>query len=119
MKKVLLATTALAALAFASASHAQDAPISFSGSAEFGFGGIDDTNGDDESDFLSDVELDVAFTGTADFGISFSASLGLDVTDNFIETQDTGTSGGELNGVTIVISQEQFGTFSFGDTDDA
>ena len=113
MKKVLLATTALAALAFAGTSHAQEAPISFSGSAEFGFGGVDTDTTTTESDFISNVELDVAFTGTADFGISFSASASL--------SSDENTIGGDaaFDGFTTVISQEQFGTFSFGDTDDA
>ena len=113
MKKVLLATTAFAALGFASATYAQEAPISFSGSAEFGFGGEYGDGNPDEEDFLSDVELDVAFTGSADFGISFSASAEIDA--------DGLTNGGdaEFSGFSIVFSQESFGTFSFGDTDGA
>ena len=108
MKKVLLATSALALSAgFASAD------VSMSGSGGAGVFGT----ADNDLSVYSGVDLNFALSGASDNGMTFSASLDmgggktLDAGDFELDTQDMGTDDNAsvtigVAGVSIVLSQD-------------
>jgi outer membrane protein OmpU len=104
MKKVLFATTAL----FATAGVAS-ADLTLTGSASMGL-----THANDQT--VNDVELDfrIVGSGTADNGISFGASVGVDNQVN----GETGTATGPAEDTTAFVSGA-FGTLTMGSVDPA
>lgn len=103
MKKILLATTLLAATAgYASAE------VAVSGSARMGL----IYNGTDAA-FSSRVRIGFAGTGTTDGGLTFGASMRAD------QSGGNSTDTGETNGSSTVYISGAFGTLTMGDTGNA
>ncbi len=100
MKKVLLATTALAMTAGMAA-----AEVSLSGYAEIG---VKD-NGD-EVVFHHDFDVKFTLSGETDGGLAFGATIDLDEVSNGIDA--------EANPSSVFVSGD-FGTITMGDTDGA
>ncbi|SFP99870.1 outer membrane protein OmpU [Roseivivax halotolerans] len=105
MKKLLLASTALVATA-----GVAQADIALTGGAEMG---IFD-NGNDDTQFFTDLELRFTFSGEADNGLSFGATIDLDEANANGVHENPALQGGEA----IFVS---FGgaTLTMGDTDGA
>ena len=113
MKKVLFATTAVSALAFAGSAYAEaHLGVSFSGAAEFGGKSVDDGT-TTTTGFHSDLALDISFTGEADNGITFGASAEIEAQSGEDTTDDTA----DFDDIALTFSQDAIGTFTFGDTD--
>ncbi|SLN18350.1 Porin [Roseivivax jejudonensis] len=108
MKKILLASTAL--VATAGVASAQDFGVALSGQAEMG---IFD-NGNDDSQFFTDLDVTFTMTGESDNGISFGATIDLDEATDQPDFESPSVQGGE----NMFIS---FGgaTLTMGDTDGA
>ena len=111
MKKILLASTAL--VATAGVASAQDLGVALSGSAEMG---IYD-NGNDDSQFFTDLDVTFTMIGETDNGLSFGATIDLD------EAADNGNPGrfenpGEQGGENMFVSYGG-ATLTMGDTDGA
>ena len=79
MRKILLASTALVAVAGISAASAE---ISFSGNTAWGYNSwsddATDTGGNNNNKFLSDTDLGASWSSTTDTGLSLSASYDID-----------------------------------------
>lgn len=121
MKNILFATTAL--VATAGIASAQDLGVALTGGAEMGIfsveslapngrGGIDTVGGD--AQFFTDFELRITFSGEADNGLSFGATIDLDEANANGVHENPSLQGGEA----IFVS---FGgaTLTMGDTDGA
>jgi len=106
MKKLLLASTALAA----SAGYAA-ADVSLSGYAEMGVVGGDVA----ETQFHNDIDVTFKLSGETDMGLSFGATIDLDEITN--AGDDNGIPA-NANDSSVFISGG-FGTLTLGDTDGA
>ena len=117
MKKVLLATTALALTAGMAA-----AEVSLSDYAEIGIASADDgTN--ETTTFHSDIDVTFTLSGETDGGLSFGATIDLDeVGDDADPTGDSIASsnpdGSAVEEQSVFVSGD-FGTLTIGDTDGA
>lgn len=108
MKKILLATTLLAAsTGFAAAE------VAVSGTARMGV--VYDGN---DALFTSRVRVAFAMTGTTDGGLEFGASVRNDQ-DGGNGNDAGGTESGTSNGDSTVYISGAFGKLTFGDNDDA
>ncbi len=103
MKKILLATTALAATTGVAA-----AEVTLSGYAEMGVAGGDGM----DTQFHDVIDVSFRLTGTSDSGLIFGAKIDLD------EADDGRFTGGDKQRNTVFISGD-FGTLNLGDTDGA
>ena len=115
MKKVLLASTALAMTAGMAA-----AEVTLSGYAEIGIKQAPVTQadtGEDSDEILFHHDLDVKFTlsGETETGLVFGATIDLDELDN----QETAGDIGSEEGAHSVFISGDFGTLTMGDTDGA
>lgn len=113
MKKLLLASTALAGFAGAAA-----AEVTISGSAEIG---IADNAFYSNTDTLLFQSVDVRFnmTGETDSGLSFGATIDLeDALDSAVGGDDTTNDFGSYADYTVFVSGA-FGRLTMGDTDGA
>ncbi len=106
MKSILFATTALVATA-----GVASAEIALSGMAEMG---IFD-NGNDDTQFFTDIDVTFTMSGEADNGLTFGASIDLDESDG---NPSGAFSGGTQGGEAIFISYGG-ATLTMGDTDGA
>ncbi|MDU8943785.1 porin [Ovoidimarina sediminis] len=106
MKKVLLASTALAMTAGMAAAQG----VSLSGYAEIGVK-------DNDVDTVFHHDLDVTFTlsGETDSGLQFGATIDLDELDNQATAGDIGSESGAHS----VFVSGSFGKITMGDTDGA
>ena len=102
MKKILLATTMIAATATVAA-----ADIKISGTARMGIVQITDAAGKNKAVFSSRVRIQFDASGTTDGGLSFGASMRAD--------QDGGNSDGTANGSSTVFISGAFGKLTMGD----
>ena len=93
MKKLLLASTAL--VATAGVASAQD--ITLSGMAEMG---IYD-NGNDDTQFFTDIDVTFTMSGEADNGLTFGANIDLDESDGSGSCEVSSTGAGGLGNLTI------------------
>lgn len=107
MKKLLLASTALAASAgLAGMASAEVSPnITLTGYAEIGVVGGDAR---DEAQFHHDMDMNITFAAETDTGLTFGADIDLDEISNGIPSD---------SGPHIVYVGGGFGTFTMGDTD--
>ncbi len=108
MKKVLLASTALAF----SAGMAAAQGVSLSGYAEIGVGGTDASNSER---FHTDMDVTFTLSGETDAGLAFGATIDLDEVSGGIGPDDGLTKS---NPGTVFVSGD-FGTITIGDTDGA
>ena len=102
MKKILLATTMIAATATVAA-----ADIKISGTARMGIVQITDAAGKNKAVFSSRVRIQFDASGTTDGGLSFGASMRAD--------QNAGNSDGTANGDSTVFISGAFGKLTMGD----
>lgn len=116
MKKVLFASTALAALAVGGVASAAETGIALFGDARLGLGyninNDGSLNGDEDLHAVSRVRFGVNMTGETDSGISFGATIRADNASN----GQGGTSGQSAGEVFVSGS---WGTLTFGDTNGA
>lgn len=113
MKKVLLATTALAMTAGMAA-----AEVSLSGYAEIGVAAVDDGDGIlDDLQFHHDLDVKFTLAGETDGGLAFGATIDLDEVDGGIDAQANNLTGGNRSHSVFVSGD--FGTITMGDTDGA
>jgi outer membrane protein OmpU len=123
MKKLLLASTALAASAGMAAAEVSP-NITLTGYAEMGVvgGGGDlfkDSAGNNlrETQFWSDFDMNITFAAETDNGLVFGADIDLDEVANGEGISATGGPG--TGGYHTVFISGSFGTFTLGDTDGA
>ncbi len=117
MKKVLLATTALAMTAGMAA-----ADVSLSGYAEIGVAGVDGpTNVDDDLQFFHDFDIKFTVAGETDSGLAFGATIDLDEVGDDGPTDPIGAApvNGDPTEEHSVFISGTFGTITMGDTDGA
>ncbi len=127
MKKVLLASTALALTAGMAA-----AEVSLSGYAEIGVAQVDNGDGtQDDLGFHSDIDVTFTLSGETDGGLQFGATIDLDEVGDDATTTTGGlvtggadpiASDGNPGGATeehSVFVKGDFGTITMGDTDGA
>ena len=96
MKKILFATTALVATA-----GVASAEIALTGMAEMG---IYD-NGNDDTQFFTDIDVTFTMSGEADNGLTFGANVDLDESDgsgSAAGSCETRTAGVDLNGGGVI-----------------
>ena len=111
MKKVLLASTALAF----SAGMAAAQGVELSGYAEIGIKKVEDGFGNSETVFHNDIDVKFTLSGETDNGLTFGATIDLDEV----------TNAGDDNGIpdnandSSVFVSGNFGTITMGDTDGA
>ena len=104
MKKLLISTTALVAVA-----GIANAEVTLTGTAEAGI--TQGTNKDDALGYHSDMDVNFRGVGTTDSGFQFGATIDLDEVADGIPHK---------NGpVSVFISSTGFGTLTMGDTDGA
>jgi len=120
MKKILFASTALAALAIGGAASAE---VELFGDARLGAGYKVDNDGDvidledDEIQAISRVRFGVTMTGESDAGITFGATIRA---DNAIGGEGVSRARGFSNQTAgSVFVSGAFGTLTFGDIDEA
>ncbi len=104
MKKLLISTTALVAVA--GIAHAE---VTLTGTAEAGI--TQGTNADDALGYHSDMDVNFRGVGTTDSGFQFGATIDLDEVSNGISNKNSPAS--------VFISSNGFGTLTMGDTDGA
>ena len=104
MKKLLISTTALVAVA--GIAHAE---VTLTGTAEAGI--TQGTNADDALGYHSDMDVNFRGVGTTDSGFQFGATIDLDEVSNGISEKNSPVS--------VFISSTGFGTLTMGDTDGA
>jgi len=119
MKRILFASTALAAMAIGGAASAE---IELFGDARLGAGYKVDNDGDvntgnDDIQAISRVRFGVTMTGESDAGITFGATIRA---DNSIAGEGTSDARGFSNQrAGNVFVSGAFGTLTFGDIDEA
>ncbi len=104
MKKLLISTTALVAVA--GIAHAE---VTLTGTAEAGI--AQGTGADDALGYHTDMDINFRGVGTTDTGFQFGASIDLDEVSEGISTRNSPAS--------VFISSSGFGTLTMGDTDGA
>ena len=103
MRKVLLATTALVAVAGVTAANAD---ISISGNYEWEY-----VTDDDGTEFVDDGNVNIVAVNAADNGMTFTAKASLEISAS--------TSTGNNTGASYVQVDGDFGTIILGDYDDS
>lgn len=119
MKKILFASTALAALAIGGAASAE---VEMFGDARLGAGYKVDNDGDvndtdDDIQAISRVRFGVTMTGESDAGITFGATIRADNAINGEGVDDNRGFSNQRAGSVFVSGA--FGTLTFGDIDEA
>ncbi len=116
MKKVLLASTALALTAGMAA-----AEVSLSGYAELGIFQVDDGTGSsgDNIEFHTDIDVTFTLSGETDSGLQFGASIDLDESDGNTATGASPAFSANTQGGESIFVKGDFGTITMGDTDGA
>ncbi len=104
MKKLLISTTALVAVA--GIAHAE---VTLTGTAEAGI--TQGTNKDDALGYHTDMDVNFRGVGTTDSGFQFGATVDLD--------EVAGSIPHKNGPVSVFISSNGFGTLTMGDTDGA
>ena len=107
MKKLLISTTALVAVA--GIAHAE---VTLTGTAEAGI--TQGTGADDALGYHSDMDVNFRGVGTTDSGFQFGATIDLDEAASLGGDTDT-----RNNPASVFISSTGFGTLTMGDTDGA
>ena len=110
MKKILLATTALVASA-----GVASAEITLSGFAEMG---IYD-NGNDDTQFFTDIDVTFTMSGEADNGLTFGANIDLDESDGCGASGASGAFSPSTQGGEAIFVSYGGATLTMGDTDGA
>ncbi|GGG71152.1 porin [Salipiger pallidus] len=105
MKKILFATTALVATA-----GIASAEVALTGMAEIGIW----DNGNDDTQFFTDLDVTFTMTGEADNGLTFGATIDLDEATDLPDFENPAVQGGE----NIFVSYGG-ATLTMGDTDGA
>jgi len=105
MRKILLASTALVAVA--GVSHAD---VSISGSYEFGYQSVSDDQTSDLDDMYDDHEIHVSFSSTTDSGLTFGAKTEMEGSAD-VTTAHNDESSMYISG--------DFGKFELGQNDGA
>ena len=105
MRKILLASTALVAVA--GVSHAD---VSISGAYEFGYQSVSDDQTSDLDDMYDDHEIHVSFSSTTDSGLTFGAKTEMEGSADVATTHNDESS--------MYISGD-FGKFELGQNDGA
>jgi len=119
MKRILFASTALAALAIGGAASAE---VELFGDARLGAGYKVDNDGDvqdtdDDIQAISRVRFGVTMTGESDAGITFGATIRADNAINGEGSDDARGVSNQRAGNVFVSGA--FGTLTFGDIDEA
>jgi hypothetical protein len=107
MRKVLLATTALATVSAVAAANAE---VSLSGYYKFIYASVSDNTSTDRDGMSDDTEFAVTFSETTDSGLTFG-----------MQTQvegGTGSGASTIDEGFMTISTPEIGKFTFGDNDD-
>ena len=115
MRKILLATTALAAVSMASSAFAMGADAKFTGSYDFGWMSIsDDFKGPGDSDQTYGAGgVTITAESTGDNGLTYGMKGGIDFQDN-THSRDNGRAGSRDSGSTFIYVKGDFGEVSFG-----
>ena len=117
MRKILLASTAIVAVA--GVAHAD---VSVSGSYEFGYQSVSDDQTSDLDDMYDDSEIKFSFSTTTDSGLTFGASSELEATAGNSHSTVTASSTDDASTVmdesSMYISGD-FGKFELGENDGA
>jgi hypothetical protein len=106
MRKVLLATTAIVAVA-----GVAQAEVSVSGSYEFGYVSVSDDRTSDNDDMYNDHEIKFSFSSTTDSGLSFGAASELE--------GDADTTNGAVMDESSMYVSGDFGKIEMGQNDGA
>ena len=106
MRKVLLATTAIVAVA-----GVAQAEVSVSGSYEFGYVSVSDDRTSDNDDMYNDHEIKFSFSNTTDSGLSFGAASELE--------GDADTTNGAVMDESSMYVSGDFGKIEMGQNDGA
>jgi hypothetical protein len=106
MRKVLLATTALATVSAVAAANAE---VSLSGYYKFIYASVSDNTSTDRDGMSADTEVAVKFSTTADSGFTFGMETQLEGQTGSSDTVDEGF---------MYISSAEMGKITFGDNDD-
>ena len=106
MRKVLLATTALATVSAVAAANAE---VSLSGYYKFIYASVSDNTTTDRDGMSADTEVAVKFSTTADSGFTFGMETQLEGQTGSSDTVDEGF---------MYISSAEMGKITFGDNDD-
>jgi hypothetical protein len=106
MRKVLLATTALATVSAVAAANAE---VSLSGYYKFIYASVSDNTTTDRDGMSADTEVAVKFSTTADSGFTFGMETQLEGQTGSADTVDEGF---------MYISSAEMGKITFGDNDD-
>jgi outer membrane protein OmpU len=117
MRKVLLATTAIVAVA-----GVAQAEVSVSGSYEFGYVSVSDDRTSDNDDMYDDHEIKFSFSSTTDSGLTFGAVSELEATADNVHSTVTASSTDDSSTVmdesSMYISGD-FGKVEMGENDGA
>lgn len=106
MRKVLLATTAIVAVA-----GVAQAEVSVSGSYEFGYVSVSDDRTSDNDDMYNDHEIKFSFSNTTDSGLTFGAASELE--------GDADTTNGAVMDESSMYVSGDFGKIEMGQNDGA
>lgn len=107
MRKVLLASSALVAAAGVSAASAD---VTINVWQEFGYTSMSDNTTEDRDSMYHDGEMTFSFSETADSGLTYSASVELEV-------NDTQAANG-IDEASMSLSTAEMGTVTLGSNDD-
>lgn len=105
MRKVLLASSALVAVAGVSAASAD---VTINVWQEFGFSSVSDNTSDDRDTMWNDGEMTFSFSNTSDTGLTYSASIEMEV--NAGQT--------DMDEASMSLSTAEMGTITLGQNDD-
>lgn len=115
MRKVLLATTAIVAVA-----GVAQAEVSVSGSYEFGYVSVSDDRTSDNDDMYDDHEITFSFSSTTDSGLTFGAVSELEATaDNVHTTTGSGADSATVFDESSMYVSGDFGKIEMGENDGA
>ena len=105
MRKVLLASSALVAVAGVSAASAD---VTINVWQEFGFSSVSDNTSADRDSMYNDGEMTFSFSNTSDSGLTYSASIEMEV--NAGQT--------DMDEASMSLSTAEMGTITLGQNDD-
>ena len=105
MRKVLLASSALVAAAGVSAASAD---VTINVWQEFGYSSVSDNTSDDRDSMYNDGEMTFSFSNTSDTGLTYSASIEMEV--NAGQT--------DMDEASMSLSTAEMGTVTMGQNDD-
>ena len=107
MRKVLLASSALVAVAGVSAASAD---VTINVWQEFGYSSVSDNTSADRDSMFNDGEMTFSFSNTSDSGLTYSASIEMEV--------NAGQASNGTDEASMSLSTAEMGTITLGQNDD-